>query len=129
MMLKKQTELRNLQRTKIVEAKDFIERQDRRRKKIKEKADAYRAKLNAQLDEEIRRRDEKNEKQKAELAEKQDMLMEQLAPLEDVFHKIRQRTGMTSFNADDIADIFVKQRDSATQLRIYFQELSKDCRI
>ena len=82
-------------------------------------------KLNAQLDEEIRRRDEKNEKQKAELAEKQDMLMEQLAPLEDVFHKIRQRTGMTSFNADDIADIFVKQRDSATQLHIYFQELSK----
>ncbi len=32
---------------------------------------------------------------------------------------------MTSFNADDIADIFIKQRDSATQLRIYFQELSK----
>ena len=125
MMLNKHTELRNLQRTKIIEAKDFIERQDRRRKKIKEKADAYRAKLNAQLDEEIRRRDEKNEKQKTELAKKQDMLMEQLAPLEDVFHKIRQRTGMTSFNADDIADIFVKQRDSATQLRMYFQELSK----
>ena len=72
MMLNKHTELRDLQRTKINEAKDFIERQDRRRKKIKEKADAYRAKLNAQLDEEIRRQDEKNvEKQKAELAEKQ----------------------------------------------------------
>ena len=42
MMIDKQEQLRTLQRSKIVEAKGFIERQERRRIKIKEKADAYR---------------------------------------------------------------------------------------
>ena len=125
MMIGKHEHLRSLQRLKITEAKEFIERQERRRIKIKEKGEAYRKKLNSQLDEEIRRRDDKEAKQKEELAKKQDMLMEQLAPLEDVFHKIRQRTGMTSFNADDIADIFIKQRDSAIQLHQYYKDLNK----
>ena len=124
MMIGKHEHLRSLQRLKITEAKEFIERQERRRIKIKVKAEAYRKKLNSQLDEEIRRRDDKEAKQKEELAKKQDMLMEQLAPLEDVFHKIRQRTGMTSFNADDIADIFIKQRDSAIQLHQYYKDLT-----
>ena len=50
--------------------------------------------------------------------------MEQLAPLEAVFDKIQARTGMVSFSADDIASLFIGQRESSESLKRYYKELT-----
>lgn len=124
MILEKQAELRKLQQIKINEAMNYISTTERKRVAMKQKADAYRAKLNAQLEEEMRRRDGEAAKRRKELAEQHDELMEQLAPLEAVFDKIQARTGMVSFSADDIASLFIGQRESSESLKRYYKELT-----
>ena len=62
-------------------------------------------------------------KQKEDLQKKHNALMEQLGPLEDVFHKIQKRTGAMTFTADGIAALFIQQRDSHKSLEGYYTDL------
>eukprot|EP00949_MAST-11_sp_MAST-11-sp1_P001797 g1797.t1 len=106
-----------LEEKKLDEAELFLGRQQRKYDKVKERTEQRRRKMLALLGERERRKSQQLALAHMQVANKSDIVAAQLAPLEDVFYKIRVRTGKMHFDADQIAQVFINQQTTGDSLR------------
>ncbi len=109
-----------VQRTKLEEVAAVSEEQSTKFKHEQAKRDRRKRRMTAQLAQAKKKQLSRNVAATFKLNTKKNAIDIQLAPLEDVFYKVRVRTGMVNLSTDQIVDLYLGQAESVERLR-------KDC--
>ena len=113
----KVNKIRNVQKIKLNEVTKCAEDQEYKFKAEQEKTQKRERRLTMQLQQAKAKSLGKQALHGFKLNSKKNVIDIQLRPLEDVFYKVRVRTGMSNLSADAIAELYIGQSDSMTLLR------------
>ena len=113
----KVNKIRTVQQIKLEEVTRCAEEHGDKFKSEKEKHSKRERRLTMQLEKAKKKALGMTATNMFKLNTKKNAIDVQLAPLEDVFYKVRVRTGMSNLTAEAIAELYIGQSDSTTLLR------------